>query len=153
MTTYRHRAWVVVTAVFLAADLAGLVSVVAGTLTDWAFASTVKGVVSAFFLLVVAAVLVAGLRIRTEVDSEAVTQHWVTRSFRIPFAEITGVEVAHAMRRSFLRVRCGERTYEVLPCIWTRPSWLGDPVREPPGLLELEAVLGQRRKTHQRKPA
>ena len=69
--------------------------------------------------------LLLSMRIRTVVDDEAVTQHWISRSFRIPLDEITAVETDEALGRWFVRLRRGERTYEVIPCQTTRTVFAG----------------------------
>jgi hypothetical protein len=113
---YRHVPWLVATVllvlllVVLLVPLAGVlihdpsVRTVAGTLLWLAF----TGALGSF--------LVLSWRVRTVVDEHGVTQHWVTRSFRIRYADITAVERENVPGRWFLRLHCGERTFEVIPC-------------------------------------
>jgi hypothetical protein len=57
------------------------------------------------------------------VDDENVTQHWITSTYRIPLAEITGLERDADSHRWYLRVRTGEKTFEVIPCyVFRRPG-------------------------------
>ncbi|WP_306204484.1 hypothetical protein [Actinoplanes sp. RD1] len=114
--TYRHWPWIVVNAAILLGVAALMVTLVVRAVRAPGFELVVTTTLAEVLLAVIALLLVRSRRIRTEIDDTAVTQHWVTRSFRIPFDEITAVEVTPEWGRWFLRIRCGERTYEVIPC-------------------------------------
>lgn len=92
-------------------------------------------VVAVLFLLAALGALqafaVLSWRIRTVVDDDGVTQYWVTRSYRIPWSEVTGMELAQGMGRWYVQVSRGEQTFEVMPCN-RPPSW---PFGNPPGVL------------------
>ncbi|MCU7722807.1 hypothetical protein ODJ79_03690 [Actinoplanes sp. KI2] len=118
---YRHRPWQV-GAVFLLA----LTAAMAFPALSQAYRNPgIDSIATAFVILVplsaFAAFLILSRRVRTEVDDEAVTQHWITRRYRIPLAEITALEPDFALCRWFLRIHAGERTFETIPCqtlIW-----------------------------------
>ncbi|GAA4586251.1 hypothetical protein BJY16_007843 [Actinoplanes octamycinicus] len=114
MRVYRHYSWifVAVTVIMTASVVAGLVQLLAEPSID-----TISK--SAFLLMIYAAVLAfpfVALRWKTVVDDEAVTQHWFLNTYRIPLAEITGIERDADFARWFLRLRTGERSFEVIPC-------------------------------------
>lgn len=139
---HRHIAWLfMIVIVFLTASFgAGLVEVL-GELS-------VAAVCKAAFLILMYAVLVAfpigTLRWRTVVDDEAVTQHWILNTYRIPLAEITGLERDGDFSRWFLRIHAGERTYEVIPCyVFRRPGGAFSP-GPPRTLLAVEADIRSR---------
>jgi hypothetical protein len=79
---------------------------------------------------------------RTVIDATGVTQHWVVSTYRMPFDQITGVEDVFAGRRWFLRVYCGERTFEVIPCQLYLPTAIGAP-RPPRVMAEVRAAIEQ----------
>lgn len=60
-------------------------------------------------------------RVRTVIDETGVTQHWISRSYRVSFDEITAVETDLFGSRWFLRVYHGEETAEFFPCFVIRP--------------------------------
>jgi hypothetical protein len=95
--------------------------------------------------LLAAFLVVGGIRTRTVIDDGAVTQHWILRSYRIPFGEITGVEQERsALYRWFLRVHCGERTFEVIPCqVFAAPGGPFSP-GPPLAMLAVEAEIEAR---------
>ncbi|BCJ40263.1 hypothetical protein GCM10010168_31210 [Actinoplanes ianthinogenes] len=144
MRVYRHYSWIFVAiSVILTASVAGGLVQTLGTLS-------VDAVCKAAFLLMIYVVLEAlpfvALRWKTVVDDEAVTQHWFLNTYRIPLAEITGVERDAGFARWFLRLRTGEKSFEVLPCyVYQRP---GGPLgaKPPRKLLALQTDIDQRRK-------
>ncbi|WP_412734323.1 hypothetical protein [Krasilnikovia sp. MM14-A1259] len=113
---YRHRPFLALCAACLLLDAAGI-----GQILTWAahhpdLGSILRAMLGVLLLLAFAAFLVLSWRVRTVVDDTGITQHWITRSYRIPFAEITAIELEHVWRRWFLRIRCGEKTFEIIPC-------------------------------------
>jgi hypothetical protein len=67
-------------------------------------------------MLAFEAFLILNFRVRTVVDGTGVTQHWITSSYHLPYEEITDVEPVHTHLRWYLRVHCGDRTFETIPC-------------------------------------
>ncbi|HWS34564.1 MAG TPA: hypothetical protein VN408_17720 [Actinoplanes sp.] len=115
--THRYLPWLGWCTCFLLLLAAAAVSIVAAVIREPA-ADTVTKAIAGLFLVVVCALFPLGsFRMRTVVDDEAVTQYWITRSYRIPLGEITGLELAGGGRRWFLRVFQGEKTYEIIPCL------------------------------------
>ncbi|MFI1988788.1 hypothetical protein [Actinoplanes sp. NPDC020271] len=139
---HRYVSWqFAVIVVVLTASFGGALAQVLG---EEAIAAATK----APFLILVYVVLVAfpvlSLRRRTVVDDEAVTQHWITSSYRIPLDEITGIERDGDYYRWFLRVRAGERTFEVIPCyVFRRPGGVFSP-GPPRALLAAEDDIRRR---------
>jgi hypothetical protein len=56
-------------------------------------------------------------RIRTVVDDAGVTQRWILRRYRIPWSEVTALELVQSSHSWHVRVQCGERTFETIPCL------------------------------------
>ncbi|GAB1639783.1 hypothetical protein [Krasilnikovia sp. MM14-A1259] len=113
---YRHRPFLAACAACLVFDTVGI-----GQLLTWAahhpdLDSVLRAALGILLLLAFAAFLVLSWRVRTIVDDTGITQHWITRSYRMPYAEITAIEQEHVWQRWFLRVRCGEKTFEIIPC-------------------------------------
>ena len=124
---YRHWPFLAGTVVCLIVVLGCI-----GQLVSWAAGhrdveSVVKVILFLVPLFALAAFLVLVWRVRTVVDDTGVTQHWILREYRVLFAEITAIEPEYALRRWFLRVHCGERTYEVIPCHTFLPWELSPP--------------------------
>ncbi|SDS20838.1 hypothetical protein [Actinoplanes derwentensis] len=147
--TYRHLPWLGWCFVVLSMLAGGAVAVVLPAVREPA-ADTVSKAVFGLFLIAVCALFPVGcFRMRTVIDDEAVTQYWITRSFRVPLGEITGAELSDGGHRWFLRVFRGEETYEIIPCMVVfRPGGLVFP--RPPRVLaevdaDLTARLGSRR--------
>jgi len=118
---YRHRPWLAGTVVLLALTTALAFPALHQAYRDPGLTSIATALVILIPLSAFAAYLVLSWRVRTEVDDEGVTQHWITRSYRIPFAEITALAPDFALYRWFLRIHCGDRTFETIPCqtvIW-----------------------------------
>lgn len=140
---YRHRP-------FLAATVLGLLLVAAGiwTIVSWfvrgpSYESGVKALLFLVPLLAFAAFLVLSWRVRTVVDDTGVTQYWIRRSYRVPFAEITGIEVDYGSGRWFLRVHSGERSAEIIPCHIVRPWSRGAAGVPPRTLIDVRVDLEQ----------
>jgi hypothetical protein len=126
---YWHRPWliaqVVIGAFLLVVGVTLAPLLVSGSVEDTAKAILGLPLVAlALFALVLSAV-----RTRTTVDDTGITQQGATRSFRMDYADITGIELDHGLLGWYLRVRCGERTFAVLPC----NSVLGSRFVIPPG--------------------
>lgn len=127
---YRHRPWRV-------SSSAGVLLLAGFTIPIWQHALFPFRIASIPIIFVgvtpiaaLIAFLLLSLRIRTVVDDEAVTQHWISRSYRIPLDEITGIETDEGVGRWFLRLHCGERTFEVIPCptvLWMLAQAIGPP--------------------------
>jgi hypothetical protein len=113
---YRHTPWLIVTTVVTALVVAMAVPLVGNAIRhpglDKVLATTAALALMAGFV----AFLLANWRIRTVVDGTGVTQHWISRTFHIPYEDITDLEPDQAGGRWFLRVFCGDRTFEVIPC-------------------------------------
>lgn len=115
--TYRHLPWLGWCSLLLTLLLGGAVAAVRPAISSPAADTVSKAVFVVFWVALFALFPLGCLRIRTVIDDEAVTQYWITRSFRIPLAEITDVELDDGVKRWFLRVHQGERTYEIIPCM------------------------------------
>ena len=119
---YRHRPWLILCAV-----VAVLVAVIIAQVVDYVVAapsidSVAKALLFIVPMLVFEAFLILSFRVRTIVDDAGVTQHWIASSFHLPYDEITDVEPVHTPLRWFLRVYCGDRTFEIIPChtyVWS----------------------------------
>lgn len=136
--TYRHVPWLVVSTLVLLFAGGTAVMIVARAVGTGTYEFWVKAVL---FLVPIALFMffVAGqFRVRTVIDDEAVSQFWVTRSYRIPLGEITGIEMDEAGRRFFLRVHRGEETYEIMPC---HVVWAPFMTKAPRALVRVEADL------------
>jgi hypothetical protein len=122
---YRHRPWLVFSFVAPALLVAMAAPAVRPAIQTPGIESVAAGIVILAPLSALAAFLLLGSRVRTIVDDEGITQHWILRHHRMEFIDITGIEVDRAFRRWFLRVRCGEQTFEVIPCqtiLWSGMS-------------------------------
>src|SRR5687767_5070504 len=105
MRSYRHVPWLVWCSVFLLALAGGLVAVIASVIANPAVDTVSKAVFGVFLIVLFGAFPLASFRMRTVIDDEAVTQHWITSRYRIPLDEITGVELADdGSHRWFVRV-------------------------------------------------
>ncbi|MEV4641751.1 hypothetical protein AB0J80_30845 [Actinoplanes sp. NPDC049548] len=113
---YRHVPWLVLTSCLAVGAAAIVPSLVAYAVRNAAFEPIVKTVVGVTLLLGFVAFLLLNWRIRTVVDDRGVTQHWISSSYRIPYEDITALETDEAAGRWFLRIHCGERTFEAIPC-------------------------------------
>ena len=113
---YRHRPWLAWSVVLLLLLAAMLAPFVLRTAREPGIATVAGLFTAALPIGALAAFLVLGFRVRTEIDHEGLTQHWITTRYRIPFDEITAVEWDESGRRWFLRVWCGDRSFEVMPC-------------------------------------
>jgi hypothetical protein len=122
----------VTTAVTLLCVVGLLVTLVRWFLNDPGYESALKAILFVVPLLGFAVFLVLFWRVRTVVDDTGVTQHWIRRSYRVPLAEITGIEADNGAGRWFLRLYCGERTFEIMPCF---PALLGIGGGAPPRAL------------------
>lgn len=144
-SSYRHLPWLGWSALLLL--LLGLVTV--PILTAAFSAPSVRTVAAAYTgLLPITALgtlLVLGCRVRTVVDDEGITQYWITRSYRIRWDEVTGLERDGAFYRWFLRVYCRDgRTFEIIPCqMLVSPGGPLSP-RPPKAMLAVEAIVEQR---------
>ena len=138
MRTYRHVPWLVASMVVLLVDASWIGALVFRGVENPSYEYWVKAVLFLLPLGAFAYFLVGQLRIRTVIDDEAVTQHWITKSFRIPLDEITGMEMDEAGRRHFLRVFRGEETYEIIPC---HTVWGPFAAKAPRALTRVEAEL------------
>lgn len=132
---YRHAPWLVLTSVGALVVIAMTVPVAALPLRDPTFENIVKAGLGLAILAVLAALSLLTWRVRTVVDDEGVTQHWITRRFRMPYGEITAVETEQAPGRWFLRVHCGDRTFEVIPCQSPGPLAFSGATGRPPRAL------------------
>ena len=104
--------------------------------TPWGtMIGVVKAGIGLAILAVLAALLLLTWRVRTVVDDEGVTQHWITRRFRMPYGEITAVETEQVPGRWFLRVHRGDRTFEVIPCQSPGPLAFSGATGRPPRAL------------------
>jgi hypothetical protein len=106
---YRHRPWLVLNtlvAVFMGGWIVALIGYAVR-------APSIETVAKVLLLLVplgaFEAYLVLAFRIRTVVDGTGITQQWILRSYRMPYAEVTGLEPVHTYLRWYLRVHCGDR--------------------------------------------
>jgi hypothetical protein len=142
--TYRHLPWLGWCTFFLVAFGAGGVAAIVSMVREPAVDTITKGLFGLMLVVLFGAFPAGSFRIRTVVDDEAVTQHWITRSYRIPLNEITGLELDDGVQRWFLRVRQGEKTFEIIPCmVIFRPHGLLFP-RPPRALFAVEADLTER---------
>ncbi|WP_328476587.1 hypothetical protein OHA21_22270 [Actinoplanes sp. NBC_00393] len=114
--TYRYRPWLAWSAVVLLFTIGFAVPVVGYVFREASIAAVAKAFLILVPLTAFAAFLIGGCRVRTVIDDEAITQHWITSTYRIPYAEITGLERDASSSRWFLRILRGEQTYEVIPC-------------------------------------
>ena len=89
---------------------------------------------------------------RTLVDDSGVTQHWLTRSFHVPWDEITGLEIEHVYGRWFLRVLGDDRTIEIIPCHTYLPMYLSDAIGRPRALRAALADIEHRLNARQIAP-
>lgn len=138
---FRHRPFLVVTgACLLLVGFSGY-QIVGWVVGHHDFASVVKAFLLLMLLLAFALFLVAFWRVRTVVDDGGVTQYWISRSYRMAYEEITAIELDHAYRRWFLRVRCGERTFEVIPCHTFSPFELSSAARPPRAILAVHRAI------------
>jgi len=138
MRTYRHVPWLVASTVVLLIDAGWIGALLYRGFADPSYEYWVKAVLFLLPLGAFAYFLVGQFRVRTVIDDEAVTQHWITKSFRIPLHEITGMEMDEAGRRFFLRVFRGEETYELIPCHTVLAPFA---VKAPRALVRVEAEL------------
>jgi hypothetical protein len=121
MRVYRYRPflfWSVVPLVMVASTISALIWPVG---VDRDFEYLLKAVPIGLLALAFGAFLVLMWRVRTVIDETGVTQHWISRSYRVSFDEITAVETDLFVVRWFLRVQCGEETAEFFPCFVIRP--------------------------------
>jgi hypothetical protein len=142
---YRHRPWLVLTTLLMLFVLVSMVRIIEATVRAPGFEAVVRAVIVLVPLAVAVGLLGLTWRIRTVVDDSGVTQHWITRSFYIPYADITDLEPVHVYSRWFLRVHCGERTFEVIPCMTFIWQALAAALGPPRAMVAARRDLEQRR--------
>ena len=113
---YRYAPWLVLTAAGAILVIAMAVPVVGVALRTPTVDTIVKATLGLAVLAALEALLLLTWRVRTVVDDEGVTQHWIMRRFHLPYEDITALETERTDRRWFVRVHCGDRTFEVIPC-------------------------------------
>jgi hypothetical protein len=113
---YRYKPWLVASGAALVLVLIAIGAAVRLVIVRPGLDSAAKALILIVPLGAMAAFLVLGARIRTVVDDETVTQHWIRRSFRIPLDDISAVQIDEGQGRFFLRLHCGDRAFEVIPC-------------------------------------
>ncbi|KUL37575.1 hypothetical protein [Actinoplanes awajinensis] len=146
---YRHVPWLFAAGLIVAALTGAVGAGLVTLLHELSVATVCKAAVALLFYVVVVAFPLLSFRWRTVIDDEAVTQHWITRTYRIPLAEITGLERDAAAHRWFLRIHAGEKTFEVIPCpVYRRPGGAFG-ATPPRTLLAAEADLEARLNHHQ----
>lgn len=115
--TYRYLPWLGWCSFLLLALASGAVLIVLPVIREPSADTGAKAAFGVFLAVVFALFPLGSFRMRTVIDDEAITQHWITRSYRIPLDEVTDVELAGGDHRWFLRVFRGEQTYEIIPCL------------------------------------
>jgi hypothetical protein len=113
---YRHRPFLAATVVGLLLVAGWIGAVVTSFVRDPGYESALKALLFGVPLFAFAAFLVLMWRVRTVVDDSGVTQYWIRRSYRVRFDDITAVETEYGQGRWFLRLHCGEQTFEFIPC-------------------------------------
>ena len=141
---YRHRPWLVLLTLVALALAAVVVKVVTMTVAEPGIQQVSRAVLVTAPLLVAAALCLLAYRIRTVIDDDGVTQHWVTRSFHVRFADITGVEVDHVYTRWFVRLYRGDETFEVIPCHTVLLHALSEVIGPPRALVYARADIDRR---------
>ena len=139
---YRHISWafLAVIAILTFSFGASLVAL----LREVNIATICKAAFLILIYLVLVAFPVLSLRWRTVIDDENVTQHWITSTYRIRIAEITGLERDADSHRWYLRIRTGEKTFEVIPCYVLRRPGGAFNTAPPRTLLAVEADIETR---------
>lgn len=142
---YRHTPWLILTTALTALVAAMTIPLLAGAIRDPGFEKVAGTTLALALMGGFAAFLLANWRIRTIVDETGVTQHWISRTFHIPYEDITDLEPDQAGGRWFLRVFCGDHTFEVIPC---HTAFLlgfpGGATRPPPALAAAHADIAAR---------
>lgn len=114
---YRYWPWLIATTLLAAMFVAVVVAVIGDAVRAPDSETVSRAVVMTWFGGIVVLLLLLPWRTRTIVGSDRVEHRGVLRTLRIPYGEITAVDLHHANLRWDLRIRCGDGVVHfVLPC-------------------------------------
>ncbi|NJC73655.1 hypothetical protein HC031_28605 [Planosporangium thailandense] len=156
--SYRHRPWLAFTVVVSPVLLSFVGVVLVHAVTHPSYRSLMAVLVALAFFGGAQAFVVLSWRMRTVVDDAGVTQYWILRQYRMQWSEVTAMELVRSVRRWYVRIHCGERTFETIPCLqlygsvspWQVRALFGLPSGAPRAAEAAYEDMRRRWKAHQR---